>query len=408
MPSELYDVVVVGAGPAGSYAAYKLASLGYRVAILEQKEAPGIDICCTGIISPECFDSFGVASDVILTKATSAKFFSPSGKLLRLETEKVQAYVIARTAFDLAVAAKAKAQGADYFFSSRVTDIAINEDWAQIETLCHGSREPFKARAVIVASGFKPKLSQRLGLGRITNFAIGAQAEVETQGIDEVETYLSQEIAPGFFAWLVPTSENKALAGVISPSHAKLHLEKLLTDSFCQGKVINREPKIRQKAIPLETLPRTYRDRVLVIGDAAGQVKPLTGGGIYFGHLGAQMAAEVLHQALAADDLSAARLSLYEKEWKAKIGKELSLGCWARQLYAKLSDQRIEQIFHVVDSDGIAESLLRSPDFSFDWHGKLILAALKHGIAHRLNRILPFSRHCEADGVSRSNLGGGN
>jgi len=396
LSSEFYDIIVVGAGPAGSYAAYKLASLGHRVAVLEQKQAPGIDICCTGIISPECFDSFGIAPDVILTRANSAKFLSPLGKSLRLETEKVQAYVIDRVSFDQAIAAKAKAQGADYFFSSRVTDIVINRDWAQIEALYPGSRGIFNARAVIVASGFKPKLSQRLGLGRITNFAIGAQAEVETQGIDEVEIYLSQEIAPGFFAWLVPTSENKALAGVISSSHAKLHLGKLLDDFFYQGKVISREPEIRQKTIPLGTLARTYGDRVLVIGDAAGQVKPTTGGGIYFGHLGAQMAAGVLHQALVNGDLSATCLSCYEKEWKAKMGKEIFLGCWVRRLYARLSDQRIEQIFHIVDSDGIAESLLKSPDFSFDWHGNLILAALKHGMTRQFSKILHFPEELKA------------
>jgi geranylgeranyl reductase family protein len=299
LASDFYDVVVIGAGPAGSYAAYKLTSQGRKVAVLEQKEAPGMDICCTGIISPECFDSFGITSDVILARANSAKFFSPSGKSLRLATEKVQAYIVNRASFDQAIAARAKAQGANYLFSSRVTGVAINRDGAQIEALCQGSREILKARAVIIASGFKPKLSQRLGLGRIANFAIGAQAEVETQGIDEVEVYLGQQIASGFFAWLVPTSDNKALAGVISPSQAKLYLEKLLTDPLCQSKVISKEPKIRQKAIPLGTLPRTYGDRVLVIGDAAGQVKPTTGGGIYFGHLGAQMAAEVLHQALA-------------------------------------------------------------------------------------------------------------
>jgi flavin-dependent dehydrogenase len=166
----------------------------------------------------------------------------------------------------------------------------------------------------------------------------------------------------------------------------------LLADSFFQSKVITREPKVKQKPIPLGVLPRTYGDRVLVIGDAAGQVKPTTGGGIYFGHLGAQMATEVLHQALASDDLSAARLSHYEKEWKAKIGREISLGYWARRLYAKLSDQHIEQIFHIVASDGVAESLLKSPDFSFDWHSQLILTALKHGLARHLNKILPFPR----------------
>lgn len=392
MSGESYDVVVIGAGPAGSYAAYKLASQGHKVAVLEQKEAPGKDICCTGIISPECFDSFGVNSDVILARANSARFFSPSGKSLRLASEKVQAYIVNRASFDQAIAAKAKAQGANYLFSSRVTDIAINRDGSQIEALCHGSRETFTARAVIVASGFNPKLSQRLGLGRIADFAIGAQAEVETKGVDEVEVYLSQQIAPGFFAWLVPTSENRALAGLISPSHAKLYLEKLLAGSFCQGKVISRESEIRQKAIPMGILPRTYRDRVLVIGDAAGQVKPTTGGGIYFGHLGTQIATEVLYQALARDDLGSSRLSHYEKRWKAKISKEILLGSWARQVYARLSDQRIEQIFHRVDSEGIAESLLQSADFSFDWHGKLILAVMKHGLVHQFRKVLPFPR----------------
>jgi len=383
LSSQFYDVIVIGAGPAGSYAAYELASLGYRVAVLEQKSAPGLDVCCTGIISTECFDSFGITSDAVLTKANSAKFFAPSGKWLRLETEKVQAYVIDRASFDLAIASKAKASGVDYFLSSRVIDISINKGCAQVEV--HGSKEIFKARAVILAAGFKPKLSQRLGLGRTTHFATGAQTEVETRGVDEIEIYFSQQIAPGFFAWLVPTQRNKALAGVISPSHAKLYLKKLLMSSFCQGKVV-KEGKIRQKAIPLGTLPQTYGDMVLAVGDAAGQVKPTTHGGIYFGHLGAQMAAEVLGQALARGDLTAPRLYYYEKQWKAKMGREISIGYQARRLYERLSDQRIEQIFRVIDSDGIAEALLKSPDFSFDWHSKLISAGLKYSLVHPLRK----------------------
>lgn len=151
-----------------------------------------------------------------------------------------------------------------------------------------------------------------------------------------------------------------------------------------QGKVIGNEVEIRQKAIPLGTLPQTYGDRVLIIGDAAGQVKPSTGGGIYFGRLGAQMAAKVLSQALRSDDLRALRLSPYQKEWRTKIGREMSIGCRARQLYGKLGDQWIEQIFGIIDSNGIAESLLESPDFSFDWHSKLILAALGRSLFDKL------------------------
>jgi len=189
------------------------------------------------------------------------------------------------------------------------------------------------------------------------------------------------------FAWLVPTSTNTAYVGLLATSQAKLHLQKFLNNLFCQGRITSREVEIEQKAIPVGTLARSYRDRVLVIGDAAGQVKPTTGGGIYFGHLGARIAAEVLDEALSSDNLTAGQLSRYQKQWKAKMGKELSRGYWARWVYTKLSDRQIEGIFNVLDSGGMAEALLNSSNFSFDWHSRLILAALRHSSAYPLLKI---------------------
>ena len=387
MSGQLYDVIVVGAGPAGSYIAHELASSGYDVAVFEEKNAPGLNVCCTGIISTECFQSLDPGTDVILTKVNSAKFFSPSGRCLRLQTEKVQAYVVNRLLFDKAIASKAQSQGAQYFFSSPVIDIIPGKDSIQAETLCFGAREIFSARAVVLANGFKPKLPWRLDLGKIENFLVGAQAEIEMKNVDEFEVYFGQAIAPGAFAWLVPTSINKAYVGLLAISQAKLHLQKLLNNLSCQGRITSREVKIGQKAIPVGTLARSYGDRVLVIGDAAGHVKPTTGGGIYFGHLGAKIAAEVLDEALRSDNLTAGQLSRYQKRWKVKMGKELSRGYWARWAYGKLSDRQIEGIFNVLGSDGMAEALLNSGDFSFDWHSKLILAVLRHSSAYPLLKI---------------------
>jgi digeranylgeranylglycerophospholipid reductase len=386
LSGQFYDVIIVGAGAAGSYAAYELASLGHHVAVFEEKSAPGLNVCCTGIISTECFDSFGISTDVILTKANSAKFFSPSGRCLRLQTEKVQAYVVDRLLLDKAIASKAQTQGAHYLFS-QVIDIIPGKDSIQAETLCFGAREIFTARAVILANGFRPKLPQKLGLGKIKSFLIGAQAEVEAKKVDELEVYFGQKIAPGSFAWLVPSSVNKAYVGLLSTSQAKLHLQRFLLSPFCQGRIMSQEVEIRQKAIPVGTLARSYGDRVLVIGDAAGQVKPTTGGGIYFGHLGAKIAAKVLDEALSSDNLTAGRLSRYHKQWKAKMGKELSRGYWARWAYAKLSDRQIEGIFNMLDSGGMAEALLKSNNFSFDWHSRLILASLRHSSVYPRLRI---------------------
>jgi len=377
----------VGAGPAGSYIAYELASLGHDVAVFEEKSASGLNVCCTGIISTECFHSLDPGTDVILTKVNSVKFFSPAGRRLRLQTEKVQAYVVNRLLLDKAITSKAQSQGAQYFFSSPVIDIIPGKDSIQVETLCFGAREIFSARAVVLASGFKPKLSRKLGLGKIKSFLVGAQTEIEDKNVDEPEVYFGQEIAPGSFAWLVPTSANKAYVGLLATSQAKLHLQKFLNNLFCKGRITSREVEIRQKAIPVGTLARSYGDRVLVIGDAAGQVKPTTGGGIYFGHLGARVAAEVLDEALRSDNLTAGQLSRYQKQWKAKMGKELSRGYWIRWAYAKLSDRQIEGIFNVFDSSGMAEALLNSDKFSFDWHSGLILAGLRHSSAYPLLKI---------------------
>jgi len=387
LSGQFYDVIIVGAGPAGSYAAYELSSVGHDVAVFEQKSAPGLDVCCSGIISTQCFDSFGISADVLLTKANSGKFFSPSGRCLRLQTENLQAYIVDRLLFDKAIASKAQSRGAHYFFSSQVIDITLGKDSIQAEILCSGAREIFTARAVVLANGFRPKLTQTLGLGKIRSFLIGAQAEVEAKKVDEPEVYFGKKIAPGSFAWLVPISTNKAYVGLLSKSQAKLHLQKFLLTPFCQGRIMSQEVEIRQRAIPLGTLSRSYGDRVLVIGDAAGQVKPTTGGGIYFGHLGAQIAANVLNEALSSDNLTAERLGHYQKQWKAKMGKELSHGYWARWAYARLSDRQIEAIFNMLDSSSLAGRLINSSDFSFDWHSRLILASLRPSSAHPLPRI---------------------
>jgi flavin-dependent dehydrogenase len=324
---------------------------------------------------------------VILNKVNSAKFFSPAERCLRVQTENVQAYVVNRLLLDKTIASKAQSRGAQYFFSSPVIDIIRGKYNIQAETLCSGTREIFSARALVLANGFRPKLPLKLGLGKIKNFLVGAQAEIEAKGIDELEVYFSQKTAPGAFAWLVPTSVNKAYVGLLATSQAKLHLQKFLNNLFCQSRVTSREAQIEQKAVPLGTLARSYGDRVLVIGDAAGQVKPTTGGGIYFGHLGAKIAAGVLDEALRRDNLTAGQLSHYQKQWKAKMGKEFSRGYRARWAYTKLSDRQIEGIFTALDTTGMAEALLNSNNFSFDWHSKLIMAVLRHSSAYPLLKI---------------------
>ena len=127
-------------------------------------------------------------------------------------------------------------------------------------------------------------------------------------------------------------------------------------------------------------MAKTYGDRLGVVGDAAGQVKPTTGGGIYFGLLCADIAANHLHRALESDDLSAKSLAGYEQEWRKKLGQELKIGYGARKLYERMSDAQIDRVFDIIKSRGIDEALLKAEDLSFDWHGEVVLRLIRRRV----------------------------
>ena len=376
----MYDVIVVGGGPVGSYAAYKLAGMGHDVVVLEQKEKLGGRVCCAGIISQECVNSFDIDDSVVLRRVSSAKLFSPSGRMLRLWRQETQVCIVDRAAFDMAIANWAQGKGAQYVLNSPVRDIEVGNDGVRVKAAQQGEILNFEARAVVIATGFGSRLVGGLGLGKIGDFVMGAQAEVETIGVDEVEVYFRQEVAADFFAWLVPTSPPKALVGLLSRRSPGLYLRKLISSLLAQGKIVSDEAELSHRGISLKPLARTYGRRLVVVGDAAGQVKPTTGGGIYYGLLCADIAANSLHRALDDDDLSARNLASYEREWKKKLGRELKIGYWARKFYEHLSDRQVDRVFDIIKSNGLDEALLKTDDLSFDWHGEVILRFLGYRV----------------------------
>jgi len=374
----LYDVIVIGGGPVGSYVAYKLAGMGYDVVVLEQKERLGGQVCCAGIISQGCVSSFAIDDSVVLRRASSARLFSPSGRLLRLWRQETQACIVDRAAFDVAMVSRAQGKGAKYVLNSPVSDIEVRDDRVRVGAAQQGEGLNLEARVVVIATGFGSRLAE--GLGTVGDFIMGAQAEVETIGVDEVEFYFGQGIAPGFFAWLVPTSPPKALVGLLSRHSPGLYLRKLMSSLLAQGKIVSDEAELSHRGTRLKPLARTYSDRLMIVGGAAGQVKPTTGGGIYYGLLCADIAANNLHRALESDDLSAKSLASYERDWKRKLGRELKICYWARKFYEHLSDRQIDRVFDIIKSNGIDEALLKAGDLSFDWHGEVILRLVGHRV----------------------------
>lgn len=373
----MYDVIVVGAGPSGSYTARRLAEKGHRILVLEAKpEITGKD-SCTGIVGWECITTFGIDEKVILRQANSAIVYSPSGHTLYLRRNEPQACILDRKVFDNYMAERAQKAGAEYEFNCRVSGIIKDKAHAEVQ-ISHGNKTiNMAAQVVVIAGGFNPGLVKQAGLGEYKDHAAGAQAEVETRGQEEVEVYFG-EAAPGFFAWLVPTIPGKAKAGLLSRHKPAPFLKSWLDRLKQQGKITSKEVKINLGGIPLKPPTYSYSDRVIAVGDAAGQTKPTSGGGIYYGLVGAETAAEVLPKALDEGDLSAGRLARYEKAWRKKLGREMRTGYWARRLYERLSYEQVDMIFKVMKSSGIDEALLKARDLSFDWHSRTIINLLKY------------------------------
>jgi len=369
----LCDIIIVGAGPAGSRIARRLSQLGYGVVVVEKNLSFDDDICCTGILGQECLSAFGLDNGLVLRQASSAKFLAPSGEYLRLCRQSPVAAIVDRARLNAHLAKMAQASGARYHLGAKAGDISLKSDGVEVRVNGQAEERVLKAKAAVIATGFGSTLPARLGLGEIKQFVLGAQAEVAINGIDEVEVYFDQKLTPGGFAWLVPTTGGKGLVGLLTRSQADSSLENLLETLSAQGKIASNQVVPSYDIVPLKPLPRTYADRVLVVGEVAGQVKPTTGGGVYYGLLCADIAAGVLQRSLEADDFSADALSAYEEEWRARLNRELTIGYWARTLLANLSNNNIDRLFRLAGEKGLPELISNGNGFSFDWHSQLLL-----------------------------------
>lgn len=398
----LYDAVVVGAGPSGSRVALGLASLGYSVLVLEKKAIPGEGVCCTGIVSQRCLELLGIPPTIVLKPASSARILSPSGKVLRLRRDDAAAFVIDRPALDRLLADRAQEAGASYCFRTRVTGLRVETGCVTIEAESRGEVKTYQCRALVLATGFGSQLPARSGLGRIKDFIIGAQTEVKVN-IDEVEVYLSRELAPGSFAWLVPTREGGGLAGLMTRYQPGQRLGRLLSWLKSEGKIASAECQHKYGVIPLCPLKKTFASRTLVVGEAAGQVKPLTGGGIYYGVLCADIAVGVLNQALRCGDLSEGALSLYQSQWQAELGGELRLGYQLHRLYRRLGNGQIEFLHSLATRYGVTQFVSDAEVLPFDWHSKVVSGALKHLVRSLLRHPAGLPGHLKPDGNTPSN-----
>ena len=370
------DVAVIGAGPAGLTAARALAARGHDVVVLEEHSRIGVPVHCTGVVGADAFAEFDLPRESILGTAHTATFVAADGSSVSVDAERVKAAVVDRALFDQGLASSSRRAGAELRSGARVRAIAVGA--AGVSIGVEGG-DGVEARACIIACGANYRFNRQLGLGVPRTFVQSAQLEQPLDGLDRVEVHLGREVAPGGFAWLVPLERD-------GRPHARLGLmcDTRALARFRQFAVRMRErfgaagdwPDPRLKVLPLGPVSRTYGTRLLAVGDAAGLVKPTTGGGIYYSLISGRIAAETLDEALAADDLRDARLRRYETEWRARLGADIRIGLAFRTLASRLNDRAIDAVVELARVDGIVPLLRETADFN--WHRQSALALLKH------------------------------
>jgi flavin-dependent dehydrogenase len=226
------------------------------------------------------------------------------------------------------------------------------------------------ARLVVLACGVHYHLTKSLGLGVPREFLQGAQTEVPWNLTEWTEVHLNKTFSREAFAWLVPLQNGYTRVGLMCARDARRALIRFLDHVAPQWRE-NEDIHLASKPIAQMPLPQSYTERVLVIGEAAGQVKATTGGGIYYGLLAARLAADTVSQAFAKGCFSAATLHEYERAWRAFLADELSLGLSFRRLYGWIGDRQMDGILHYIARNGLKDLIRRKANF--DWHRELIV-----------------------------------
>ncbi len=365
-----YDVLVVGGGPAGALAAKTAVEKGLSALIVEKRPAIGAPVRCAEGIGKEALQEF-IEPDPrwISAEMTGAGIVAPDGFFMKLESalagNKV-GYILDRKVFDRELVWKAAEAGADVAVKSRACAPILENGVVRGAKVEYGGKvTDVSAHVVIAADGVESKFSKWCGIDTtvpVREIMSSVQYVMTDIDIDPGATifYLGNDVAPEGYLWIFPKGKRSANVGIgisgrkSGAGHrAKDYLDKFVKKTFPNGKTIEFIPGGVSVCRPLEC---SVADGLLIAGDAARVVDPLTGGGIYNAMYTGKLAAEVAADCIGKGDLSKKALMRYDKEWRAsKMGKSIERNYHIKEYLIKQSDEKLNEIIHSVSKLNLKE-----------------------------------------------------
>ena len=377
-----YDVAVIGGGPIGGNIAKKIAKENYNVAVFEQNKKIGEPLKCAGLVTPRVFDLVTVSKEkVVQNEIKGANIHSPSGHTLTVGGDKTHALVIDRTKFDKEIIQDSQKNGADVFLENKILSAQKQDNTIEIIT---SKKIEAQSKLVIGADGPYSKIRDIFSLPQPLEYLRGIGAEISGANLDPkfVEIFVGNKTAPGFFAWIIPTNKKGTNARIgLCINQDSIHSPKYFFTKFLQNKNTSKyfdKIEINKKmggVVPLGPLKKTHSSNIMIVGDAAAQVKPTSGGGIYTGLLCSNHCSKIAIQALQKNNYSKQFLKKYHKLWSAEIGRELTLGMKFRKIFKNLSDNQMDKYISRFSSHQITEIITKHGDI--DYPSNLIKPLLK-------------------------------
>lgn len=401
-----YDVVVVGAGPIGSIAARAAALKGAKVLLIEEHASIGSPVGCTGLLSTKAISECGLepSEAFVFNSVRGAFVHAPDGQCLSIDGKQTKAYVVSRKNFDRKLAALALEAGVELSLKTRALGLEkanpnlkksekkslSSKESVHLKVLKNGKPETISTSVLIGADGIKSRIAHFAGLGQPKCVLPGIQIEAPyaSKDPDFVELFPGAA-APGFFAWTVPVNEKISRIGLAldprsvkacrrAPTEKKVKApgkgEKLeAAPLFYLQRLLETNPQVKARygggmldfvvgGIPIGPLKKTVSEGIMLVGDAAGQTKPTSGGGIYPGAFAAKIAGRVAAEAALAGDPSEERLLEYERLWRKGLEKELEIGMRVHDYIGNLKDEQLNALVEALNKPSILDTICEYGD----------------------------------------------
>ena len=362
-----FDVVVIGAGPAGGYLAGKVAKAGYEVALVEEHREIGEPIQCGGLVTPRVFE-YVSCKETIIGSVHGAELYSPSGRKLVIDGRDTQAVVVQRSMFDRAIATDAVRKGAHTFLGAQAQSARRDDGGIEVVLDQDGEVRTLHCKILVGCDGVRSNVAKWFDILRPRKIIPGFEVEMTGVRGDPgfVTLFIGNEIAPGFFGWIIPSGDTARVGLCVGEGNAYAYLEKMLQRPEVRQYTKGAQPILYiAGGIPLGFPRKTYADNVMVVGDAACQAKAVSGGGIFTALTCSDFAADTAIEALEARDYSARILHRYHKAWTKSIGKELRKDLAIHESFSKLRDDQFEDLFDIFDNPAMIDLIEKKGDIDF-------------------------------------------